>query len=562
MTYLDRPWLKSYKLGPYQLDRSLAPYPGVPLHDLLDQAAASYPGRTAVLFEGRSLRYRELRQQADRLAAALAALGVGKGDRVCLFLPNCVEFILCYWGVLKAGGVVVPTSVLRTEEGLLHEAGSSGSRVIVCREEHLDRVVAVSERCDIEHLVVTSTGGYDVEEVATPLPDGATELGTLLRDHDPEPPAVEIDAREDLCELAFTGGATGAPKGVMLTHANRHTVVLQGLPWLMKPLLHGIAGKASVLLPVPLFHVYGGFIHQSAVHLGLRMILLADPRDTDAILNLILEHRPFLIPGVPTQFMRLAEAGLRRANAMLFSGSAPLPQDVAHMIQRKTGMPISEGYGLTETSSLTHMNLSGFSRITGFAASQTPGIGVPCPDTECTLTDPDTGEEVPVGAPGEVRLRGPQVMKGYWPEAGSGLTPEGWLRTGDIGVMDDQGYFQIVDRIKDMVNVSGMKVYTTEVDDVLFRHPAVAMAASFGVPDPHIPGSERVMAVVRLKEDERGEVTKQDIRDFCRAHLPPYAVPTYVEMRDDLPLTVTEKVFKRALREAAIADMEARGEIG
>ncbi len=562
MTYLSKPWLKSYRLGPYSLDHSLTPYPKAPLYHMLDEAAATYPGRTAVLFRGRGLRYVELKDQADRLAAALAGSGVRKGDRVCLFLPNCVEFVLSYWAVLKAGGVVVPTSVLRTPEGLLHEAGTSGSRVIICREEHLEQVLAVSEQCDVERIIVTSTRGYDVEEIETALPEGACDLRTLLREYDPEPPGVEIDAEEDLCELAFTGGATGIPKGVMLTHANRYSVVLQGLPWLMKPLLHGIAGKASVMLPVPLFHVYGGFVHQSAIHLGLRVILLPDPRDTDAILDRIVEHRPFLIPGVPTQFMRLAEAGLRRGNAMLFSGSAPLPQDVAQMIERKTGMPISEGYGLTETSSLAHVNLSGFSRITGFIASKAPGIGVPCPDTECTLADPDTGEDVPVGEAGEVRLRGPQVMKGYWPEAGSGLTSDGWLHTGDVGVMDEQGYFQIVDRIKDMVNVSGMKVYTTKVDDVLFEHPAVAMAASFGVPDPEIPGSERVMAVVRLKEERRGRVTEQEISDFCRANLPPYAVPKYLKIRDDLPLTVTEKVFKRALREAAIAEMKARGEIG
>jgi long-chain acyl-CoA synthetase len=555
MNYLEKPWLKSYRLGPYALDHSVTSYPEVPLYHLLDDAAARYPGRTAILFQGRQLKYRELRNQVDRLATALAGLDVQKGDRVCLFLPNCVEFILCYWAVLKAGGVVVPTSVLRTEEGLLHEVRSSGSRLIFCKEAQLEQVMAVAERCDIERIIVTSTEGYDVEGVATALPDSACELRDLLGTHDVEPPEVHIDPKEDLCELAFTGGATGVPKGVMLTHANRLSAALQGLPWLMKPLLHGIAGKASVLLAVPLFHAYGGFVHQSAINLGLRIILLPDPRDTDAILESILEHRPFLIPGVPTQFMRLADAGLRRANAMLFSGAAPLPQDVAQMIKRKTGMPISEGYGLTESSSLAHMNLSGFSRITGFVASETPGVGVPCPDTECALIHPDTGQEVPVGQPGEVTLRGPQVMRGYWPEAGSGLTSDGWLYTGDIGVMDEQGYFRIVDRIKNMVNVSGMKVYTTEVDDVLFKHPAVAMAASFGVPDPKIPGSERVMAVVQLKGEQRHMVTEQEIKDFCAANLPPYAVPTYVEIHDSLPLTVTEKVFKRALREAAIADM-------
>jgi long-chain acyl-CoA synthetase len=561
MSYLDRPWLKSYRLGPYNLEHSLAPYPEVPLYGVLDQAAAAYPGRTAILYEGRSLRYRELKNQVDRLATALAQLGVRKGDRVCLYLPNCVEFILCSWAVVRAGGVVVPTSILRTEEGLLHEVGSSGSRLVVCREEDLERVVAVGERCNVERVIVTSTAGYDVEAVCGPLPESARELRALLRAHDAKPPPVDIAPADDLCALAFTGGATGVPKGVMLTHFNWHSVLLQGLPWFMQPLLPGITGKASVLLAVPLFHVYGSFVHQSAAYLGLRLILLPDPRDLRRMASSVREHRPFLFPGVPTQFMHLAEAGLRRSNTMLFSGSAPLPQEVAQRVKRKTGMPISEGYGLTETCTVTHINLSAFSRITGFVAREKPGIGVPTPDTECRLVDPVAGEDVPVGEPGEVAVRGPQVMKGYWPTPGSGLTADGWLHTGDIAVMAEDGTFQIADRIKDMVNVSGMKVYTTEVDEVLFRHPAVLMAAAFGVPDPRIPGSERVMAVVRLKDGQRSQVTERDVRDFCRAHLPLYAVPKHVVFRDDMPLTVTEKVFKRALREEAIARMKENGEL-
>lgn len=553
LSYLDRPWLKSYKLGPYPLEHSLAPYPELPLYDVLAQAAANYPGRAAILFDGRSVRYTELKRQTDRLATALVELGVQKGDRVCLFLPNCVEFIFSTWAVVRAGGVVVPTSILRTDEGLLHEVRSSGSRVILCREEDLERVAAVCDRSDVERIIVTSTAGYDVDAVSTPLPRNACELRALLQGDDARPPKVDISPTEDLCALTFTGGATGVPKGVMLTHHNWHSVVRQGLPWFMKPLLSGIAGKASVLLAIPLFHVYGSFIWLTAAYLGLRLILLPDPRDTQKMVEMIREHRPFLFPGVPTQFMRLADAGLRRANTMLFSGSAPLPHDVAETITRKTGMPVSEGYGLTETSSLTHINLSAFSRITGFMAKEKPGVGVPSADTECRLVDPDTGEDVRAGHPGEVVVRGPQVMKGYWPTAGSGLTTEGWLHTGDIAVMDEDGTFEIVDRIKDMVNVSGLKVYTTEVDDVLFSHPGVSMAAAFGVPDPDIPGSERVVAVVQLKEELRGLVTEQDIREFCRAHLAPYAVPKVVMFRPVLPLTVTEKVFKMALREEAIA---------
>jgi long-chain acyl-CoA synthetase len=559
MNTQDKPWLKSYKLGPYKLDPSLAPFPEIPLFQLLDETAQKHPGQTAILFEGRSLKYQQLKNQVDRLAAALAGMGLEKGDRVCLFLPNCIEFVLCYWAILKAGGVVVPVSILHTEAGLLHEVGTSQSRLIICREEHLDRVLAIKAQSPLERVIVTPTEGYGRAEISTPLPASTHELGSLLRAYDPEPPQVEIDPQKDLCELAFTGGATGTPKGVMLTHFNRVCSTLQGLPWIMKPILPGIAGKSSVLVAIPLFHAFGNYVHLTAVHLGLRILLLPDPRDTERMVATIRTHRPFLIPGVPTQFMRMAEAGLSRLSAMLLSGSAPLPAEVAQAIKRKTGMPISEGYGLTETSTISHFNLSAFSKITGFMAKEIPGIGVPCPDTDCRLVDPQTGADVPVGQPGEVILRGPQIMQGYWPEPGSGLSSEGWMHTGDIASMDEEGYFHLVDRIKDMVNISGMKVYTTHVDEVLFKHPSVLMAAAFGVPDPQVPGSERVMAVIQLKEGQEGDVRAADIQDFCRDHLPPYAVPTYVEFRDRLPLTVSEKVFKKVLRDEAVARLKKEG---
>lgn len=555
MTGSDKPWLQKYKLGPYKLKHSLMPYPEVPMFEAFDQTAAMYPAQTAILYQGRSIKYRDLKEQVDRLAAALPGLGVTKGDRICLFLPNCIEFIVSYWAILKAGGVVVPTSILRKEDGLMHEVGTAGCRLLVCREEYLDLVLAVKEKSDIERIIVTSTAGYDVEPVSTSLPEGAVELRALLTEHEAKAPQIDINPREDLCEIGFTGGATGVPKGVMLSHYNRHCVVLQGIPWFMDPLRKGIAGKASVMISIPMFHTYGNFVHHSAIYLGLRMIILPDPRDTQLQAETISEHRPFLVPGVPTQFMRLANMGLKRGNTMLFSGSAPLPYDVARMIKKKTGMPVSEGYGLTETCGVTHINLSSFSQITGFMAKEKPGIGVPSPDTECRLIEPGTDSNVPVGETGEIVVRGPQIMKGYWPEPGQGLTSDGWLHTGDIAVMDEDGYFEVVDRLKDMVNVSGMKVYTTEVDQVLFSHPAVLMAAAFGVPDPEIPGSERVMAVVRLKNEQQGSVTAQELIDFCRIKLAPYAVPRYLEIREDLPYTVTEKLFKKALRDEAIARM-------
>jgi long-chain acyl-CoA synthetase len=561
MTYLDKPWLKSYKLGPYKLEESLAPYPQEPVFKALDEAAENHPKQTAVLFLDRSINYHQLRRQADRLAAALARLGVVRGDRVCIFLPNCIEFIVSDWAILKAGAATVPTSVLRTDEGLLHEAGSSNSKVIICREEFLDRVLGVKEQCDIEHIIVTSTAGYDVAEVSTPLPEGVYEFRKLLDNHDPVPPQVEIDPLEDLCELAFTGGATGVPKGVMVTHFNRYSCMRQGLPWILKPILRGFVGKSSVLLAVPLFHAYGHYIQQSAANLGLRVILLPDPRNTEMLVEQVERYRPFLIPVVPTQLMRMAEADVGRMNVLPMSGSAPLPMEVAQAIKDKIGMSVSQGYGLTETSPLTHFNVTAFSKATGFMPKEKVGIGIPSPDTECMLLDPDTGQEVAFGAAGEIVVRGPQIMKGYWPEPGSGLTDDGWLHTGDIGVIDEDGYFQIVDRSKDMVNVSGLKVYTTHVDEVLYRHPGVLTAAAFGVPDPRAPGSERVMAAIQLKQDYEGKVTAEEVVAFCREHLVPYAVPKFVEFREDMPLTVTEKIFKRALRDEAIARMKAGGQI-
>jgi len=555
MNYSDRPWLKSYTLGAYKLEHSLAPYPQKPVFEILDRTAQAYPNQTAILFQGKELKYHQLKSRVDSLANAFAGLGLVKGDRVCLFLHNCPEFVLSYWAVLKAGGTVVPTSILRTDEGLFHEVSSSGSRFIVCKDVHLDRAVALLERTCLEGILITSDAGYDGKQVQVSLPKDTHDFTDLIATHDPIPPNVVIDPAYDLCELAFTGGATGVPKGVMLSHANRYASTLQTLPWFLKPLLGGIRGKTSVLLSIPMFHTYGNFVQISAINLGLRLLILPDPRDTDAILASIMDHRPFLIPGVPTQFMRLADAGLKRSNSMLFSGSAPLPGEVAKEIERKTGMPISEGYGLTESTSVSHINLTAFSRITGFMAKMKPGIGVPLPDMDCRLIDSHSGEDVPMGEPGELLIRGPQIMLGYWPDPGSGLTADGWLHTGDVAVMDETGYFQIVDRIKDMVNISGMKVYTTEVDDVLFKHPAIAVAAAFGIPDAEIQGSERVMAVVTLKEGYRGKVTEGELRDFCRQHLPPYAVPKIIEFRDELPLTVTEKVFKNALRQQAIAKM-------
>ena len=552
MNYIDKPWLKSYKLGPYKLDHSLAPYPEEPLFNILENAAKKYPAKTAILFLKRTVTYKDLKIYADKLANALTALGVEKGDKVCVFLPNCPEAIIADWGILKTGAAVIPTSILRSDDGLVHEAGSGKAKVLICREDQLRRVLNLKEKCGFSSVIVTSKEGFDLKPVKEDMPDGVYEFGQLLKDSEAIPPDITIDPKNDLCELAFTGGATGVPKGVMITHFNRACCIRMGLPWIMKPLIKGIKGKSSILLPVPLFHSYGRYMAQSAAHLGMRLILIPDPRNIDLIVETIKKYRPFMITAVPTQFMRIAQKKVGKINAIPMSGAAPLPKDVADAIKAELGNPVSEGYGLTETAPLTHFNISGFSKITGFMLKEKSGLGVPAPDTECKILDQDTGEEMAFGEPGEILVRGPQVMKGYWPEIGSGLTKDGWLKTGDIAYMDEDGYFHMTDRIKDMINVSGNKVYSTQVDEVLFKHPAVLMAASFGVPDPNIPGSERIAAVIKLHNDHPETITENDIRIFCREHLAPYAVPKFIEFRDELPMTVTEKLFKKKLRDEVI----------
>ena len=555
-----KPWLKSYRLGPYKLAQSLQPYPRRPLYTVLDDTAARYPNATAVEYCGSFLNYRELKEAADRLACALAAMGVRKGDRVASILPTCPQYIIANFAILKAGAVHLPCSILHKETDLVYEIGQSGAVVVICLEELLETVEAVKAQTGLRKIITTSLTDYTPAQGA---PGGEREregsyrlrFRELIAAYEPGLPQMEIDPLEDLACLAFTGGATGYPKGVMLTHYNRLASIQQGLPWALANLEGSIKGRASVLIGVPLFHAYGDLAALFAVYWGLRMLLVRDPRDTDYILELMIKYRPFLAGLVPTQLMKLAQKDLPRLPIQIMSGASHLPAEVREAVSRQIKMPISEGYGLTETSTIACLDLSGFSKITGFISRQKYSIGVPVPDTEVKLVNEETGLEASPGEPGHMYIRGPKVMKGYWPEPGSGLV-DGWLPTGDIASMDEEGYFYIVDRVKDMANVSGYKVYTGAIDEILFKHPAVSMAAVIGVPDPGRPGSERIKAFVVLKEEQREKVTPEEIIEFCRERCAPYAVPRQVEFCDSLPLTATQKIFKRQLREEEIAKIK------
>jgi long-chain acyl-CoA synthetase len=507
------------------------------------------------------MKYRELKRQVDTLANALVDLGVKKGDTVIVFLPTCPQFIISDFAILKTGAILVPCSPILKAPELRHQAQESKAETIMCLDRHLETVNSVKDDTRLKNIIVTSLNDYspsESEEIDE-IPD-TYNFRKLIADHEPDPPEVEIDPTEDLAILAFTGGSTGVPKGVMITHFQRLANVLQGLPWMMAP-FPAYRGSASSLLAIPIFHAMGHYLMQSSMYWGLKLFLIPDPRDTDMIVQLMNEYRPFLLFMVPTQLLKLAqpEIEIRRMPVLVMSGAAPLPAEVARKLEEKTKMPLSEGYGLTETGPCTHINISAFSKVTRFAKSTRLGIGLPIPDTDVKLVDPETSKEVPFGEVGEIWIRGPQVMKGYGPNAGSGLEEGGWLRTGDLANMDEDGYFHVVDRIKDMINISGMKVYSIEIDEFLFQHPAIEGAVTIGIPDPERPGSERIKAFIRLRKDFKGKVSEQEIIDYCREKMAAYAVPKFIEFRDDLPLTVTEKIFKRALREEEIKKMEELG---
>jgi long-chain acyl-CoA synthetase len=553
----DKPWLKNYNLGPYRLKKTLEPYPKTPMHKFLDDSAEAYPGQTAVEYLGKRIPYHELKSDVDRLANAFAGLGVKKGDRVATILPNCPQFIITDFAVSRTGATLVPCSTLHKVLDLEYEIGESGAETVVCSDEALSLVNSIRSKTRLKNIVVTSPMDYAAEEPEVKEVPGAYQFKRLVAEHEPRPPQVDIDPVEDLAYLSFTGGATGVPKGVMITHYSRACNIRQTV-WVLEPLWPGIKGKASSEVILPLFHTWGHVAVQMSIALGVRILLVSDPRDIDQAISLLRENRPTLGFVVPTHLMAIAQRKVGRLPVMFMSGAAPLPEGVFEAIKRDVMMPVTEGYGLTECGPVTHVNLSCFAKITGFTPKEILGIGLPLPDTEAKIVDLSTGEELGAGESGEILVRGPQMMKGYWPTPGSGLD-EGWLHTGDIGRMDNNGYFVLEDRIKDMANISGYKVYTTEVDQILFKYPGVAMAAAVGVPDPERPGSERIKAFIRPKEEYKGKLSADEIIAYCREKLPAVAVPKYVEFKDDLPLTVTDKIFKRALREEEIARMKEQG---
>ena len=563
LTYADKPWLKSYSVGPFKLKHTMEPYPKMNVYKFLEDSATNFPDNIACVYLDDEITYKDLKLKVDKLANAFIDLGLKKGDTVASVLPSCLEFILVDYAAMKMGAIHVPLSILHKTDDLVHEIKASNAETVVCSYRRLERIYEAKNEVKIETVIYTPTKlfpDYKLPEMKDISEEGYYSLDDLLEKYDPLEKAIEIDPVEDLALLPFTGGTTGLPKGTMITHYNITTNVLQLLHWMLDPIKLGVIGKAAIVICVPIFHAYGHFAIHSCISMGLKMLLM-DPRDMVRIAEVIKKIRPFMVIGVPAHYIRFLKLDLPKAPIFYLSGAAPMPSDLADQFEQKTGVPMSEGYGATETCAASTVNISPLSKITGFMASKKNGVGVPLPDTEVKIVDPETREEMPFGESGEIWVRGPQVMKGYWPTPGNGLTDDGWLPMGDIGRMDEDGYFYIEDRIKDMINVSGNKVYSRVIDDILYEHPAVSVAGVIGVPDPERPGSERVKAFITLNRESEGKVTEQDIINYLKDKVKPYAVPKYVEFRNDLPLTLAMKLFKRKLKNEEIAKMKERGEI-
>jgi long-chain acyl-CoA synthetase len=546
-----KPWLKQYDLGGQGitiLPATLKPYPKEPLFSILDNSAKTYPDKPAVHFMDKVITFARLKELTDRFAHSLADLGVKHGDCVATYLHNSPQFIISDFGILKTGATHVPCSTLHKGEELLREIAGSGAETLICMDSSMEIVEKIKDKTRLKRIIVTSLDDLMTESKEPRRIPGTHHFLDLLAKYSPEPPKVNIDPVQDVAELIFTGGTTGEPKGVMLTHQSK-LANLQHLMWALGPLADFMKGACSWLIAVPLFHQMGMTCMHFCLLMGFEVYIVADPRDLNNIANILKNNRPTVCSCVPQQYAKLLDLGLGKLDTMFTSSTSPLRKEVSTKFKEETGADIADAYGATEVGGGTHTNLSGNALV---KEKKLGSIGVPFPDTEIKIVDPGTGKELDSGEEGELWVRGPQIMKGYWPTPGSGLV-DGWLPMGDIVRMDEDGYFYITDRIKDMANVSGMKVYTIIVDRAIYEHPGVEMAAAIAVPDPERPGSDRVKAFIKLKEGYKGKVTAEDIIALCKDKLAAYAVPKYVEFRDDLPVNPMGKILKRQLRDEEIA---------
>jgi long-chain acyl-CoA synthetase len=576
----DRPWLKAYHEG---VPESMEPFPERSVFGMLEESVRQFPDHPAVSFPvapmAKTLTYRQLMDEVEQMSRALASLGVRKGDRVVILLPNCPQWVVSYFALQRLGAVPAGANPLYTRRELLHELTDAEANVIITLDLLYHQIDGLREEADLKTVIVARVSdylGFPINKLAPlkqkkeaqhegrpwpPVPSDADVLWwtDLMKGSYPDVAPAEVDVREDVAALVYTGGTTGLPKGAMLTHHNIVSNAIQTGAWFT-----GVErGKEGILAILPFFHSYGlNAVMGVGISLGMNLIL--QPRfELEMALKAIEKEKPSLFPGVPRIYIAINESEEAAKHDLssirwCFSGAAPLPVAVAEKFERISGGRVVEGYGLTETSPVTHVNpLDGNHRF--------GTIGLPIPDTDCKLVDLDDPQKEVTGedAEGELCIAGPQVMKGYWkkPEETDDMIrvhQDGmrWLHTGDVAKMDPDGYFRIVDRKKDMIIVSGFNVYPTDVEQVLYKHPKIEKVAVIGVPDEKT--GEAVKAFVVLRKGQ--EATPEEIIEFAKdpeQGLTGYRAPKHVEFRDELPETMVGKVLRRELKEEEKQKAEA-----
>lgn len=572
-TDFARPWLSHYDKGvPTDIQ-----IPAKPLPSLLEEAASQCGDRDALVFYDNRITYLQLELAADRFARALVKMGIQRGDRVAICLPNLPQFPIAFYGVLKAGAIAVPTNPLYTAHELRHQLQDSGAKAIVILDTLYPTLHSVRDETPVEHIILTGVADYLPFPLSLLYPireareqrgkphvpaselqkdPKITQLHDLLAKAQAKrggyqlielPPPADID---DVAILQYTGGTTGLSKGAMLTHRNLIANAIQCAVWTGYPRFEA----HTTLSVTPFFHVYGlTVVLNTSIYNGATMVLLPRflPKD---VLKAIEKYKPELFPGIPTMYLAIAREIEKRGKGdassikICLSGAAPLLAEVQSRFEKVSGARVSEGYGLTEASPVTHSNPLWGDRRTGT-------IGVPFPSTDSRIIAPDSWDSLPIGERGEIAIRGPQVMKGYWnrPEETAKVLNDGWLRTGDIGFMSEDGYFTIVDRAKDLIIAGGYNIYPREIEEVLARHPAVLEAVAIGVPDEYRGETVRVYVVPR----EDAHPTPEEIIAFCKQELAVYKVPKQVVFRTELPKTLVGKILRRTLRDEAKAEIDA-----
>ena len=559
---MANPWLAHYDAG---IPATIA-YPDLPIHQLLEDSAARYGTHTAVKLVlryrgaftfGGVLTYAYLAAEVNRFAAALHALGVRKGDRVALMLPNLPQFVIGFYGAARLGAIIVNTNPTYTGRELAQQFGDAGAETVVLLRNAHAKFKTIQSQTPIQRVIVTDPADYAsaptrrLLDTARPRAnceaepragDGIYDFRALLAAHPEPPPAVAINP-DATALFQYTGGTTGIPKAAMLTHRNLVVNTIQFARWITTL----EAGRERIMAAIPLFHVYGMTVAMNlAIYSGAALITLPNPRPVDHLMQALQRERVTLFPGVPTMYSgiiqhpKVSQYNLRAIKACI-SGAAPLPMDVQLKFGEITGGRLVEGYGLTEAAPVTHCNPI-------YGIRKAGSIGVPFPDVEAKIMNPERLTELPPEEQGELWVRGPQVMQGYWnqpTETANTLTPDGWLRTGDIARMDAHGYFYLVDRLKDVINVSGFKVVPREVEEVLLQYPQVAEAVVVGLPDRR--RGEVVKAYVVFWPGEAATV--EELSAWCADRLAPYKIPRQIEFRTTLPKTTVGKVLRRVLVE-------------